>query len=93
MDIKRTSEQTQVQVSSGCQTCDQQLATSTIDNESGAVCLTSTVDTERSVTYIDGNNHLENINKLPEDSDTHSSSSDSDSRESESEEETKYSTL
>ncbi len=52
------------------------------------VCLTSTVDTERSLTYIDGSNHLENINKQSKDSDTQSSSSDSDSRESEGEEET-----
>ncbi len=86
MDMKRTSEQTQViiNVSSDCP----QLATSTTDNESGAVCLTSTVDTERSVTYIDGSNHLESINKQAKYSDTQSSSSDSDSRESEGEEET-----
>ncbi len=32
MDIKRTSEQTQVKVSSECQTCDPQPATSIIDN-------------------------------------------------------------
>ncbi len=86
MDIKRTSEQTQVKVSSACQTYDPQLATSTIDNESGAVCLTSTDD--RTVTYTDVSNHLENINKQSKDSDTLSSSSDTDSRESESEEET-----
>ncbi len=85
MDIKRTSEQTQIKVSSECQTCDPQPATSTIDNESGAECLTSTVDSDRLVTYIDGSNHLENINKQPKDSDTQSSSLDSDSRESESE--------
>ncbi len=88
MDIKRTSEQTQAKVSSDCQTCDPQLATSAIDNQSGAVCLTSTVDTERSVTYIDGSNHLDNINKRSKDSDTLSSSSDSGSRESEDEDET-----
>ncbi len=46
MDIKRTSEQTQVKLSSECQICDLQLATSTIDNECGAVCLTSTVDSD-----------------------------------------------
>ncbi len=40
------------------------------------------------MTYIDGSNHLENINKQSEDSDRQSTSSDSDSRESECEEET-----
>ncbi len=75
--------QTQLKVSSACQTYDPQLATSTIDNESGAVCLTSTDDTERAVTYTDVS-----LNKQSKDSDTLSSSSDSDSRESESEEET-----
>ncbi len=46
MYIKRTSEQTQLKVSSECQTCDPQLAASTIDNESEAVCLTSNVDSD-----------------------------------------------
>ncbi len=63
MDIKGTSEQTQVKVSSECQTCDLQPTTSTINNESGTVFLTSFVDINGSMTYNNGGNHMENINK------------------------------
>ncbi len=83
---KKNSEQTPVKVSSECQTCDLQPTTRKINNESGTVFLT-TFDNYGSMAYTDRNNHLENINKQPKDSDRQSSS-DSGSGESKSEEET-----
>ncbi len=77
MDIKRTSQQTQVKVSSKCQIYDLQPITSNIDSGSETVCLTFFVDTDRSVAYIDHRNHLVYINKQSKDSGTQSSSSDS----------------